>query len=320
MTGVRNVPSGLERNLALHLQGVKSTLDELTRGDQRVVRYDELQALLQGVKVNTGATAPTITEYPTDPRPPSAPTDLDAVGGLQRISLQWTSGFNETYLGTEVWGLRIVGAWDSGKTYARGELAKSGGTIYVSLKKDNLNHAVTDATWWAATTYTDMTEMVLLDTTASTYYTFSAYDQIPLTTETWNFWVRNVDTAGLTSEFYPPDGDPPISGTSSYAQIELAPLETGVPSGGTTGQVLAKLSNTNYDMDWVDDQTIPPATGWADATGTLDRTSLTTYAGQTVSNPPTQAEMQTIDDHLKKVSQVLGALITDLTTSGLLTP
>ena len=26
----------------------------------------------------------------------------------------------------------------------------------------------------------------------------------------------------------------------------------GVPSGGTTGQVLAKRSNTNYDTQWVD--------------------------------------------------------------------
>ena len=26
----------------------------------------------------------------------------------------------------------------------------------------------------------------------------------------------------------------------------------GVIAGGTTGQVLAKASNTNYDMDWVD--------------------------------------------------------------------
>jgi FlaG/FlaF family flagellin (archaellin) len=26
----------------------------------------------------------------------------------------------------------------------------------------------------------------------------------------------------------------------------------GVPTGGTTGQVLAKNSNTNYDTEWVD--------------------------------------------------------------------
>ncbi len=28
----------------------------------------------------------------------------------------------------------------------------------------------------------------------------------------------------------------------------------GVPSGGTTGQVLAKNSNTNYDTEWVDQE------------------------------------------------------------------
>lgn len=319
MTGIRNVPSGLDRNLALHLQGVKSTLDELTHGDQRVVRFDELQSLLSGVKINTGATDTTITEDPTDPRPPSAPDSLEATGGLQHIALQWNSGFNPTYLGTEVWGMRVVDEWGAGNTYARGALVRVGSTIYISLKPANTGHAVSDGAWWAATTYTVMTEMVLLDTTASTYYVFSAYNHLALTGEKWNFWVRNIDENGLTSEFFPPDGTT-VSGTSSATQVDPAPLETAVPPGGTTGQILSKLSNTNYDMGWADDKTIPPSTGWADATGTVDRTSLSTYAGQTVSNPPTQSEVQAIDDHLKKVSQVLGALINDLTTSGLLTP
>lgn len=29
-------------------------------------------------------------------------------------------------------------------------------------------------------------------------------------------------------------------------------LTTGLPDGGTTGQVLAKASNTNYDNEWID--------------------------------------------------------------------
>ena len=31
------------------------------------------------------------------------------------------------------------------------------------------------------------------------------------------------------------------------------PTDQGVPTGGTSGQVLAKASNTNYDMEWVDE-------------------------------------------------------------------
>ena len=53
-------------------------------------------------------------------------------------------------------------------------------------------------------------------------------------------------------------------------------------------------------------------TGWATATGTATRTTYATYAGQTVSNPPTQTEVQNIDDHVKILSQRLKALIDDL--------
>jgi hypothetical protein len=53
---------------------------------------------------------------------------------------------------------------------------------------------------------------------------------------------------------------------------------------------------------------------WADPTGTLARTTFAAYAGQTVTNPPTQAEVQAIDDHLKVISQRFAAAITDLRT------
>lgn len=53
-------------------------------------------------------------------------------------------------------------------------------------------------------------------------------------------------------------------------------------------------------------------TGWGTPSGTLARTTFASYAGQTVSNPPTQAEVQAIDDALVIVSRRLAALITDL--------
>ena len=58
---------------------------------------------------------------------------------------------------------------------------------------------------------------------------------------------------------------------------------------------------------------------WATPTGILSRTTFTAYAGQTVSNPPTQAQVQALDDALKAHSQHLAALITDLRTVGVLT-
>lgn len=51
---------------------------------------------------------------------------------------------------------------------------------------------------------------------------------------------------------------------------------------------------------------------WTAATGTAARTALASYAGQTVSNPPTQAEMQALDDAVKAISQHVVALINDL--------
>jgi hypothetical protein len=54
------------------------------------------------------------------------------------------------------------------------------------------------------------------------------------------------------------------------------------------------------------------ATGWTAPSGTLARATYTAYAGQAVSNPPTQAQVQAIDDHLKIISQTLAAALTDL--------
>lgn len=58
---------------------------------------------------------------------------------------------------------------------------------------------------------------------------------------------------------------------------------------------------------------------WATPTGTLSRAGFAAYAGQTVSNPPTQAQMQALDDAMKAHSQALAALITDLRAIGALT-
>lgn len=58
--------------------------------------------------------------------------------------------------------------------------------------------------------------------------------------------------------------------------------------------------------------------GWGAPIGTLSRTALAAYAGQTVSAAYTQAEVQGIDDTLKQVSRTLAALITDLQSAGVL--
>jgi hypothetical protein len=60
------------------------------------------------------------------------------------------------------------------------------------------------------------------------------------------------------------------------------------------------------------------STGWTAPSGTATRTTFATFAGQTISNPPTQAQVQAIDNHVKILSERVKALIDDLTTHGLL--
>ena len=52
-------------------------------------------------------------------------------------------------------------------------------------------------------------------------------------------------------------------------------------------------------------------TGWFTSTGTGSRTALDMDWGQSVSNPPTQAEMQAIVLQVQKLTKHLGQLIND---------
>lgn len=58
---------------------------------------------------------------------------------------------------------------------------------------------------------------------------------------------------------------------------------------------------------------------WADPTGTLDRTTFASASSFTVSNPPTQAEVQAIAAHVVLLSERLAALLTDLRANSALT-
>lgn len=58
---------------------------------------------------------------------------------------------------------------------------------------------------------------------------------------------------------------------------------------------------------------------WTAPTGAASRATFATYASQTISNPPTQAEVQAINDALVIVSERMNALITDLQGNNVLT-
>jgi len=49
---------------------------------------------------------------------------------------------------TNINALAGVPAWDAATTFAKDDLASSGGSLYQSLQAGNLNHPVTDNAWW----------------------------------------------------------------------------------------------------------------------------------------------------------------------------
>lgn len=81
-----------------------------------------------------------------------------------------------------------------------------------------------------------------LDTTADAYYG-------PKTSGAWGSATSLIGPAGADGA-PGADGDDGAPGNDGAAGV-------GVPTAGTTGQILAKISNTDYDTEWID----PPEGG-----------------------------------------------------------
>ena len=98
----------------------------------------------------------------------------------------------------------------------------------------------------------------------------------------------------------------------NYVDTELQLLGVTIPAASvlTTNLLTAGKPSSRLLTTFI--STENTQTGWGTPSSTLARTTFATYAGQVISNPPTQAEVQAIDDELVIVSQRLGALITDL--------
>ena len=93
--------------------------------------------------------------------------------------------------------------------------------------------------------------------------------------------VATVDITGVTETTGEtgPQGEQGATGQQG-PQGETGAAGVGVPSGGTTGQVLKKASNTNYDTEWADES----------GGGSGDAPVVVTFADL---NNPTEAEYTT---------------------------
>jgi hypothetical protein len=76
------------------------------------------------------------------------------------------------------------------------------------------------------------------------------------------------------------------------------------------------LSSTASDARYV---RLRQTAAWLAPTGAMVRTALAGYSAPTISNPPTQAEVQALANAVQDISQHLSALIADLITNGNLT-
>lgn len=87
---------------------------------------------------------------------------------------------------------------------------------------------------------------------------------------------------------------------------------SGTPIGATDS-ILAQIGGVAAAKPFTEILSdLNPQTGWGTPSGTLARTTFATYAGQTISAAPTQAEVQALDNAVRDNSRRLGALVTDL--------
>lgn len=126
--------------------------------------------------------------------------------------------------------------------------------------------------------------------------------------------VRTVGTIATIAGLPGPD----ILFSSAANTITVSPL------GNTVTFSLASTVNTNiFDANTEFRKSGIKVVGarqagWNAPTGTLARGTYAAYTGQTVSNPPTQLEVQALDDAVKLISQTLAAFLTDIRSHGLI--
>lgn len=112
----------------------------------------------------------------------------------------------------------------------------------------------------------------------------------------------------------------------------IGALQAAIAAQGTAdgAQVTADAAQITADGAVIDaataqttadrkvDKSLGPA--WTDSSGTASRAAYAAYAGQIISNPPTQAEVQAIDTAVLDIARHLVALIHDLRNNEALTP
>lgn len=140
----------------------------------------------------------------------------------------------------------------------------------------------------------------------------TAATTINLAGQTLTFGSGNFDFTGGNAGFNNGDlnlGDAAALDVNLGANVNLMIAGVQVPATSVLTTSLAGTPNSILLDTFVSEANVQT---YGLPTSTLARTTFATYAGQAISNPPTQAEVQALDNAVVIVSQRLGALITDL--------
>lgn len=125
-------------------------------------------------------------------------------------------------------------------------------------------------------------------------------------TAAYNYVIAAASDEGLID-----DGNSTWAGTGVITAVRVGtPASTGLqPSGNFKTRALQVGADVVVGAR---------NTGWTAMTGTATKTALATYTAPVVSNPPTQAEMQALADHVQALSRRIMALDGALRAHGLI--
>lgn len=98
------------------------------------------------------------------------------------------------------------------------------------------------------------------------------------------------------------DGEPKYKDDTGAITSLVGAAGQGVPTGGTTGQILAKASNADYDTAWVagGGDVVGPASATADGVALYNGTT-----GKLIKDGPTVAQIKQIDQNSQSTAYTL---------------
>jgi hypothetical protein len=284
----------------------------------------------------TGTTSRTITFGGTgNSNPTAAPTVTNRSTGTKIVlfenitatSLDYAVGMQSNGIWFSVAGLTNTFQWFSGDgvsaTVLGMSLTGAGAlTLTAGLTCTTINGTATTITTLACTTIT-ATGASTFSATSNDGTNLNRFEQ--LGTGRCIFMTRNVNAA--TRPLCTLDQAHATGGTQAAFAVRQA-ATTSIALGVNTDGSLTVFNFTVLGTGKVDTvstynvsgtQVVTARkTGWTAMTGTAARTAAATHTAQTISNPPTQTEVQNIDNSLVIASQRLKALIDDLISHGLI--